>query len=100
MAGIGSKLDTKIYPRESFGRIQPFVMGDYSSNAAYTGGGAMSRAKQNDQDERRVRTQERLTLDDVRWSDMRKKVPLMGRVPSSKIADELEEKRFQEVFIC
>ena len=100
MAGIGSKLDSKIYPRESFGHIQPFNtmhMEDYSSQTHGTGGGAVSRMRRSDLDELRVRTQERLTLDEIRWSDMRKKVPLMGRVPASKITEMEDEVNFEKV---
>ena len=100
MAGIGSKLDAKIHPRESFGHIQPFAMEEYSSNTHETGGGAMTRMKRDNIDEIRTRTQESLTLEDVRWSDMRKKVPLMGRVPASRIEEMEDQTYFEKVFKC
>jgi hypothetical protein len=75
-------------------------MEEYSSNTHETGGGAMTKMKRDNIDEIRTRTQERLTLDDVRWSDMRKKVPLMGRVPASRIEEMEDQTNFEKVFKC
>ena len=100
MAGVGNKLmESKIHPT---GRnLQAFGMEDFSSPSQFdTGGGTNSRLMMTrDQiDERRARTQERLTLEDVRFSDMRKKVPLMGRVPLSKMMNsDQEDKSFEKV---
>ncbi|XP_071180049.1 transient receptor potential cation channel subfamily M member 4-like [Mytilus edulis] len=99
MAGVGNKLmESKIHPT---GRnLQAFGMEDFSSPSQFdTGGGTNSRLMMTrDQiDERRARTQERLTLEDVRFSDMRKKVPLMGRVPLSKMMNsDQEDKSFEK----
>ncbi|XP_071180089.1 transient receptor potential cation channel subfamily M member 8-like isoform X2 [Mytilus edulis] len=99
MAGVGNKLmESKIHPT---GRnLQAFGMEDFSSPSQFdTGGGTNSRLMMTrDQiDERRARTQERLTLEDVRFSDMRKKVPLMGRVPLSRMMNsDQEDKSFEK----
>ncbi|XP_052075160.1 transient receptor potential cation channel subfamily M member-like 2 isoform X1 [Mytilus californianus] len=98
MAGIGNRLmESKIHP--SGRNLQAFGMEDFSSPSQFdTGGGTNSRMMTRDEiDERRARTQERLTLEDVRFSDMRKKVPLMGRVPLSKMMNsDQEDKSFEK----
>lgn len=97
MAGVGIT-ENKIYPKGTFGHRELFTHEDITSPSYDQGGAGLSRFKSSDEIARqRFRTQERLTLDDVRWSDMRKKVPGMGRVPQSKIMEIEEEKVFQKV---
>ncbi|XP_052073400.1 transient receptor potential cation channel subfamily M member-like 2 isoform X4 [Mytilus californianus] len=99
MAGIGNRLmESKIHP--SSRNLQAFGKEDFSSQSHFdTGGGTHSRMMTRDEiDERRARTQERLTLEDVRFSDMRKKVPLMGRIPLSKMmASDQDDKSFEQL---
>lgn len=95
MAGIGSK----IYPSDK--NFMPFGGQDFSMQSQFnTGGGTNSRMtmKRDELDEKRAKTQERLTLEDVRFSDMRKKVPLLGRVPQSKMMASNVDESFEQVY--
>ncbi|CAC5369887.1 unnamed protein product [Mytilus coruscus] len=94
MAGIGNRLmESKIHPSDR--NLLAFGKQDVSIQSQFdTGGGTNSRMmiKRDELDEKRAKTQERLTLEDVRFSDMRKKVPLLGRVPQSKMmASDLDD---------
>ncbi|XP_076107233.1 transient receptor potential cation channel subfamily M member 8-like [Mytilus galloprovincialis] len=94
MAGIGSK----IYPSDK--NFMPFGGQDFSMQSQFnTGGGTNSRMtmKRDELDEKRAKTQERLTLEDVRFSDMRKKVPLLGRVPQSKMMASNVDESFEQL---
>ncbi|CAG2185726.1 TRPM3 [Mytilus edulis] len=95
MAGIGSK----IHPSDK--NFLPFGGQDFSMQLQFdTGGGTHSRmsTKRDELDDKRAKTQERLTLEDVRFSDMRKKVPLLGRVPQSKMmASNEDDKSFEQL---
>ncbi|XP_076107231.1 transient receptor potential cation channel subfamily M member 8-like [Mytilus galloprovincialis] len=84
MAGIGNRL--KIHPSDK--NLLAFGRQDFSIQSQFdTGGGTSSRMMmtRDETDIKKAKTQERLTLEDVRFSDMRKKVPLLGRVPQSKM---------------
>ncbi|XP_052073401.1 transient receptor potential cation channel subfamily M member 3-like isoform X5 [Mytilus californianus] len=94
MAGIGNRLmESKVHPSDR--NLLAFGRQDFSIQSQFdTGGGTNSRMmiKRDDLDEKKAKTQERLTLEDVRFSDMRKKVPLLGRVPQSKMmASDLDD---------
>ncbi|OPL33301.1 hypothetical protein AM593_04136, partial [Mytilus galloprovincialis] len=96
MAGIGNRL--KIHPSDK--NLLSFGRQDFSTQFQLdTGGGTHSRMilTRDETDIQKAKTQERLTLEDVRFSDMRKKVPLLGRVPQSKMMTSNEDdKSFEQ----
>ncbi|VDI11958.1 Hypothetical predicted protein [Mytilus galloprovincialis] len=99
MAGIGNRL--KIHPSDK--NLLAFRRQDFSIQSQFdTGGGTSSRMMmtRDETDIKKAKTQERLTLEDVRFSDMRKKVPLLGRVPQSKMmvsdVDDIFEQQKKE----
>ncbi|XP_052073408.1 transient receptor potential cation channel subfamily M member 3-like isoform X11 [Mytilus californianus] len=102
MAGIGNRLmESKIHPSDK--NLLAFGRHDFSTQSQFdTGGGTNSRMMmtRDETDKKKAKTQERLTLEDVRFSDMRKKVPLLGRVPQSKMmasdVDDIFEQQKKE----
>ncbi|VDI29890.1 Hypothetical predicted protein [Mytilus galloprovincialis] len=97
MAGIGNRL--KIHPSDK--NLLAFGGHDVSTQLQFdTGGGTNSRMmiKRDELDDKRAKTQKRLTLEDVRFSNTRKKVPLLERVPQSKMmASNEDDKSFEQL---
>ena len=82
MAGIGIETN-KVYPsrKDQLNFGSPDYEGAARSRSE--GGGAHSRLKYDEDSYEKA--QSRMTLDDVRWGEMRKKIPGMGRVPKTRL---------------
>lgn len=79
MAGVNVGLETmgnRVYPAHSH---------DTQMWTQNTGGGHMSKPRSS---EAYAKVQNSLTMEEVRWSEMRKKIPGMGRVPRTKFYHE------------
>lgn len=88
MAGVG--VDTKIYPREKYDRV---------TFSAEQGGAASSSMPdyKRYQQERFYEVQTSLTLEEARYSEMRKKIPGLGRVPKDRIHKQDQDIEFWKV---
>ncbi|KAK3094835.1 hypothetical protein FSP39_006870 [Pinctada imbricata] len=80
MAGVG--VDTKIHPERHL---------DKSAFSPEEGGASMSTQSANRNTKDFYQVQQSLTLDEVRYSEMRKKIPGMGRVPKVRKQQHGEE---------
>ena len=88
MAGVG--FDTKIYPTENYDRVT------FSSDKGGAGPSTMSEFKRHQQ-ERYYEVQTSLTLEEARYSEMRKKIPGLGRIPRDRINTQTQDSEFQKV---
>ncbi|XP_021378399.1 transient receptor potential cation channel subfamily M member 1-like isoform X2 [Mizuhopecten yessoensis] len=81
MAGVNvgmESMSNRVYPTHSSSR-------DTETWTQNTGGGRMSKSHT---PETYAKVQNNLTMEEVRWSEMRKKIPGMGRVPRTKFYHE------------
>lgn len=90
MAGVG--FDTKIYPTEKYDRVT------FSSDKGGAGPSTMSEFQRHQQ-ERYYEVQTSLTLEEARYSEMRKKIPGLGRIPRDRINTQTQDSEFQKVTI-
>ncbi|XP_069140029.1 transient receptor potential cation channel subfamily M member 8-like isoform X2 [Argopecten irradians] len=81
MAGVNvgmESMSNRVYPAHTSSRDQDVWIQN-------TGGGHMSKSRSS---ETYAKVQSNLTMEEVRWSEMRKKIPGMGRVPRTKLFTE------------
>jgi hypothetical protein len=88
MAGVG--VDTKIYPREKYDQVT------FSAEQGGAAHSSMSDYKRHQQ-ERFYEVQTSLTLEEARYSEMRKKIPGLGRVPKDRINKQDLDNEFLKV---
>lgn len=89
MAGVG--MDTKIYPSEKYDRVR------FSSDQGGAGPSAMNLKERKIQQDRFYEVQSALTLEEARYSEMRKKIPGLGRIPKDRINTQSQDSEFQKV---
>eukprot|EP00105_Crassostrea_gigas_P046633 XP_019930781.1 PREDICTED: transient receptor potential cation channel subfamily M member 3-like isoform X1 [Crassostrea gigas] len=88
MAGVG--MDTKIYPSEKYDRVR------FSSDQGGAGPSAMNLKERKIQQDRFYEVQSALTLEEARYSEMRKKIPGLGRIPKDRINTQSQDSEFQK----
>ncbi|XP_060085573.1 transient receptor potential cation channel subfamily M member-like 2 [Ylistrum balloti] len=83
MAGVNvgmESISNRVYPARASSQ-------DIDTVPLSTGGGHMSKSRSRNS-ETYAKVQNSLTMEEVRWSEMRKKIPGMGRVPRTKFYTE------------
>ncbi|XP_061184292.1 transient receptor potential cation channel subfamily M member-like 2 [Saccostrea echinata] len=87
MAGVG--LDTKIYPSDRYDQVT------FSPDQGGAASSSMPDYKRYQQ-ERFYDVQTSLTLEEARYSEMRKKIPGLGRIPKDRINKQDQDLEFQK----
>lgn len=87
MAGVG--MDTKIYPSEKYDRVR------FRSDQG--GAGPSTLTERKNKETLYLEIQPDLTLKEAQKSEMRKKIPGLGRIPKDRIDPQKKESDFQKV---
>lgn len=82
-------MDTKIHPSEKYDRVK------FRSDQGGAGPSTLTERKY--QQDRYYEIQTDLTLEEARYSEMRKKIPGLGRIPKDRIDPQKKESDFQKV---
>lgn len=82
-------MDTKIHPSEKYDRVK--------FRSDQWGAGPSTLTERKYQQDRYYEIQTDLTLEEARYSEMRKKIPGLGRIPKDRIDRQSKESDFHKV---